>query len=102
MRKSSIARNEAIEGETLETKVERMLANKEKIEGESPLIYSERKDGILAGHNIRTDRFEVAIEAMDKVAGSRQAKREERHNPKVIEMKPDAKGESTQGTGGEA
>ncbi|MEM0173216.1 MAG: hypothetical protein QXI16_01765 [Sulfolobaceae archaeon] len=41
------------------------------------MIYTNRKDGVLPGYNIRTDRFDVAIDAMDKVAMSKLAKRME-------------------------
>lgn len=36
-------------------------------DGVFPIIYTEKKDGVLPEYDIRTDRFEVAIEAMDKI-----------------------------------
>lgn len=54
------------------------MSNKEPITDGAPAIYTERRDGVEAQYDIRTDRFEIAIEAMDKVAGSYKAKREER------------------------
>lgn len=33
----------------------------------TPSIYTEKKDGVLPGYDIRTDRFEVAREAMEKL-----------------------------------
>lgn len=48
----------------------------EPIENVAPLIYTERKEGVLAETNIRTDRFEVAQQAMDAVSRSYAAKRE--------------------------
>ena len=42
----------------------------------APEIFTERKDGVISAYNIRTDRWEVAAEAMDKVSGSIQAKRD--------------------------
>jgi len=94
--KGGIIRNTSLEGETIEMKIERILNNKEPIKDGAPLIYTERKDGIQAGYNIRTDRFEVAVEAMDKVTKSAIAKRD----PKVIDMPREdvAKGESIQAT----
>lgn len=70
--------NDSYEGEQLETKIRRILNNKEPLTDGAPLIYTERKEGVLPGYDIRTDRFEVAIDAMDKVTKSHQAKREER------------------------
>jgi len=65
------------EGECIENKVNRILINKEPITDGAPLIYTKRQDGVLPGYDIRTDRFEVAIEAMDKVSKSKLSKRME-------------------------
>lgn len=83
----------------LEQKIERMISNKEPIKDGAPLIYTERKEGVRASTNIRTDRFEVAIEGMDKVAKSYQARREER--AKGPEKKGDGGAEPIQATGGQ-
>jgi len=64
--------------------MERVLTNKEPIKDGAPLVYTERKDGVMPAYNIRTDRFEVAIEGMDVVAKSVQAKRENRANMSVV------------------
>lgn len=77
--------NNSTVGETLETKIERILDNKEPIKDGAPIIYTERKQGVLASTNIKTDRFEIAIEAMDKVSKSYKARREERQKPKADE-----------------
>lgn len=76
--KTSIKVNNGYIGETIENKIRRIVNNKEPITDGAPLIYTERKDGVNPGMDIRTDRFEIAIEAMDKVTKSHQAKREER------------------------
>lgn len=36
-------------------------------DGVFPTIYTEKRDGVLPEYDIRTDRFEVAIDAMDKI-----------------------------------
>ena len=36
-------------------------------DGVFPTIYTEKKDGVMPEYDIRTDRFEVAIDAMDKI-----------------------------------
>lgn len=36
-------------------------------DGVFPTIYTEKKDGVLPEYDIRTDRFEVAIDAFDKI-----------------------------------
>lgn len=96
--KTTLRVNEAIEGETIEQKVERVTINKEPIKDGAPLIYTERKDGVQAGYDIRTDRFDVAIDAMDYVARSVQAKRD--NNAKMKIVKEDSEAEPTQGTEG--
>jgi len=87
--------NNATQGETIEQKVERILDNKEPIKDGAPLIYTDRKDGVQAGYNIRTDRWEVAVEAMDKVAKTKTAQRENRAKMEVVK---DSGAEPIQGT----
>lgn len=71
-------------GETIEEKVERIMSNKEPIRDGAPLQYTERKDGVNPDHDIRTDRWEHAIDATDAMTKSRLAKRESRG--KIVEM----------------
>ena len=40
------------------------------------MVYTERKDGVLPAYDPRTDRFEIAVDAMDRVTASRLAKRD--------------------------
>lgn len=59
--------NESQEGEPLEIKIERMMNNKEPMNQPGVgVIYTERKDGVLPTYNIRTDRFEIAVEAANR------------------------------------
>lgn len=107
---SIIVTDNLYEGETIEMKVERIMTNGEAITDGAELIYQERDEGVKPSFDIRSDRFDYAIEAMDKVAGSKLAERKERldelnkkKNPKKEEKddKIDDKntgGESTQGT----
>jgi hypothetical protein len=103
------------EGEPIEHKIERIVNNKEPIKDGAPEIFTERKEGVNSAYNIRTDRWEIAAAAMDKVAGSIQAKRdhkgkvskvkepEQEEKGKVVELKADKKvseAKSTEGTAG--
>lgn len=104
-KKTEININESVEGETIETKIERIVNNKEPIKDGAPLIYTERKNGVERAFDIRTDRFEVAIEATDKIAKSYLARRENRvddnkkEEGKIIDInKNDGKAESSSGT----
>ena len=67
--------NNSYEGETIEMKVRRITESKEPITDGAPVIYTDRKDGTKPEFNIRTDRFDIAQDAMDYVSRSRTAKR---------------------------
>ena len=70
--------NETYEGITIETKVNRITQSKEPITDGAPLIYTDRKDGVNPAYDVRTDRFEIALDAFNKIDASRKAKREAR------------------------
>lgn len=76
---TSIRVNESYVGETIEKKIRRIEQQKEPITDGAPLVYTERKDGVVPGTNIRTDRWDVAIDAMSHVDAAHKARREERH-----------------------
>lgn len=65
------------EGESIERQIERLLTSGEKIESISPLMYTERKEGVLPETNIRTDKMLIAQRAMGEVSKSYIAKRKE-------------------------
>lgn len=102
--KSYIGSIEAKEGESIEQKMERILHNGEPITDGAPEIYTERRDGVGAQYNIRTDRWELAAEAMDVKSKNIQAKRDaksekRKDDAKVIKLeKKDGGAESTNGT----
>ena len=73
---SSLIVNNSYEGESIEDKLERILQQNEPIKDGAPLVFTERKNGVMPEYNIRTDRFEVALNAMDAVQKSTMAKRE--------------------------
>jgi hypothetical protein len=75
--KTMIELNDSVEGETIEEKVMRITENKEPITDGAPIIFTDRKDGVLPAYDVRTDRFEIAIEGMDYVAKSNFAKRKD-------------------------
>lgn len=76
MATTSIKRNSSYDGETIEAKINRIVNNKEPITDGAPLIYTDRKDGVQPAYDIRTDRWEIAVDAMDKVAQAHHMKRE--------------------------
>ena len=62
------------DGESIETKVQRVTENNEPITDGAPIIYTNREDGVLPAYNIRTDRWEIAQQAMDAVNQANLAK----------------------------
>ncbi|AXH73226.1 MAG: hypothetical protein [Microviridae sp.] len=89
--KTTMKINNSYVAETIEAKVRRITTNKEPITDGAPLIYTERNQGVQPGYNIKTDRFEIAVEAMDTVSKTYIAKREERHKPKKDDIGGQAK-----------
>ena len=90
---TSINVNTSYEGETIEEKIERIINNKEPISDASPLLYTERKEGVRPEFDIRTDRFDIAIDKMDYSSRMNTSKR--------LEKFKSSESESTQATGDE-
>lgn len=76
IQKTTISLNQSYVGETIEQKIRRIVNNKEPITDGAPLVYTERKDGVQPEYDVRTDRWNVALDAMDKVAMAQVAKRQ--------------------------
>lgn len=87
---------EIVEGETIEQKVKRIVEENEPIKDGAPIIYTELKDGVKPEFNPRTDKWELAIMAMDKVSDYEASKylngTDPNNKPKIGE-----KEESTEG-----
>ena len=77
--KTTLQVNNSFQGETIEVKIMRIVNNNEPIKDGAPLIYQERKDGVQPDYNIRTDRWEHAVEGMDKVTKTHLAQRQKRY-----------------------
>lgn len=73
---TNIKINGSVQGESIEEKMRRILENKEPITDGAPLEYTEKSDGVKAGYNIRTDRWEIALDGIDSIQKSENAKRE--------------------------
>lgn len=73
--KTTLRVNASTPGEPLHWKVERMLNNREPLteDGVQP-IYTERSLGVLPHLDIRTDRFDIAVEATTTLAKQQAAK----------------------------
>lgn len=64
------------EGESIEMKIVRRLQNGEAIGAETEPIYTDKKDGVIPGYNIRTDRWETAVAATGVLEKTKAAKAE--------------------------
>lgn len=63
---------------SIEEEISQATTSNQPIESVAPLIYTERSEGVLPEYDIRTDRWAIAQKAMNRVAGSYRAKRQER------------------------
>lgn len=94
---------ETYQGESIERKVQRIVEENEPIEDGAPIIFQERADGVKPEYNIRTDRWDVAIEAMDKVSAEELSKytRSQGQPGEEINLKKEQKADVTIQTEGE-
>lgn len=88
-------------GESIETKVRRITENNEPITDGAPIIYTNRDDGVLPAYNIRTDRWDIAQQAMDAVNQANLAKsknygKTEQENKKALDSQDTKNSESGQ------
>nr|WAE43668.1 MAG: hypothetical protein [Microviridae sp.] len=76
---SQIEGREMYTGETIEEKIRRIMEDKEPVDNEGvQLVYSARADGVLPETNIRTDRWDLATEAMDIASKAKKAQRDDK------------------------
>lgn len=55
------------EGETLMKKVQRIMDENEPLKDGAPLIYTPKQAGVRADCDIRTDKWDIAMKAMNRV-----------------------------------
>lgn len=96
-RKTKLRGERAVEGETIEAMIRRMIENGEGIRDMKPLIYTERKDGVVAATNIRTDKFEEAIKNLDNVSETIRKRRAENIEAKLQKDNPPKTGITGEG-----
>jgi hypothetical protein len=92
-------------GESIETKVKRITENNEPITDGAPIIYTNRDDGVLPAYNIRTDRWDIAQQAMDAVnqanlARSKDYGKVEKQEEKALDTKKPESNSSQQVSAG--
>lgn len=83
--------NNSVAEEDLMTKLRKRKENKEQeTVPNRPLLYSERKDGVLLEGNPRTDQWDIAQAAHDYIARTKIAKRDQYDKSKVEAAKAEA------------
>lgn len=84
---------------SIEEKIQQMVLNNEPISDATNLYYTERSEGVRPEMDIRTDRFDIALEKMDYVSKTHIAKRKERlEKQKAAKQPKSPEDESTQAT----
>lgn len=81
-------------GENILTKVRRILDENEPLTDGAPLIYTPKEDGVRPEFDIRTDKWQIAINAMDRVNAYKLT--DYTKNGRNPEMKEEAKEDKTE------
>lgn len=72
--RSKINKITSYEAETLTEKLRRITEEKTPIDEAAEIIYTNKADGVLPGYDIRTDRFEIARESIEKMGKAEATK----------------------------
>lgn len=75
--KSNISCEIEFTGESIEQEMRRATEEQTPIENVAPIMYTDRKDGVLPSTDIRTDRWDIAQKAMGHVNKTKAAKIQE-------------------------
>ena len=68
------------QGVRIEEKIRRIVENKEPIEETLPTIYTPSNEGVLPAYDIRTDKWDIAIDAMDKIYNEKKSSYEKKQD----------------------
>ena len=82
---------ETYEGESIEKKCARMTENNEPITDGAPLVYTKRADRVRPEFNVRTDKWDIAQESMEKVSEAKRNKIKEKMAKGMPEKKEEPK-----------
>ncbi len=69
--KTSIEVEITYSAETLEETIQRRLKNKEPMDDNIKLLYTPITEGVKSGFNIRSDRWDIALDAINKIEKSK-------------------------------
>ena len=88
-------------GETLIKKIQRILDENEPLTDGAPMIYTPKQEGVREDCNIRTDKWALAMDAMDRVNNyklNEYLKKGEAEASKTTEASKKAEGQTDGGT----
>lgn len=99
VRKPSLIKVKGVlrDGQSLEEFLRKAMNGKEPIQATAKMTYNDRKDGVLPQHNIRTDRFELAMMETDKLHATRAAQQYKADFPTPEEIAAEAAAQATAG-----
>ena len=86
-KKTNFDINESVEGQSIEEKMRETTMNGQPIESAAPLLYTDKRDGVLPQYDIRTDRWDIALQTTDKITRTQIAKSQEKteNNPNLAQ-----------------
>lgn len=87
---STLKGRPSLEGESIEAKMRRVMNNKEPIQDGAPLVFTDREEGVLPSMDIRTDKFEQAMDYTDSMTKTHLTKRDERLGAKTYDTMSEA------------
>lgn len=73
--KTQLQVNNSYKGETIEQKIRRIIESKEPVNENAGLIFTERHEGVLQHTNIRTDKWDAALESMNELSNKHRQRR---------------------------
>ena len=65
---------ESYEGQSIEDRCKKLVETGEPIKDTTPLIFTPKEKGVMPQYDVRTDKWEIAQNAMDRVNKERIAK----------------------------
>lgn len=83
------ANNDIFDGQSIEELCYQATTTNQAIEQGAPIIFTARKDGVVYEYNIRSDKFERAMEMMDKYSKAVTNRRAELSKEKEEVGKPE-------------
>ena len=67
-------RVETYEGQSIEDRCKKLVETGEPIKDTSPLIFTPKEKGVMPQYDVRADKWDIALNAMDRVNRERIAK----------------------------